>query len=218
MQHLANFENKINSIQKDPNQASLFSNRALVRMKLQSWVGVEHDARIAADLFGPKHASGIKSSYYLAEALLGLQRPAEAYDVAHAAYQVSLDTRSPNSEVLSKIILRAKQAVWAIMETARLREMNETLRSVELLLASDRVAELERLRRQKEDGEIGQTGYNEDVKIVSEEAERKIANVREIFSSSLGGDMKERVSWNSHYLYPLLSPFVKYVRHADCLA
>lgn len=181
-------------IQKNPNEPSFFNNRALVRIKQGSWAGAEHDARIAAELFGPKNQAAIKSNYYLAQALLGLQRPAAAFEVALEAYKKSIETRSPNSEPLSKIILRSKQAIWATKETARLREQNETLKQVEQLLEGELEAELSRLRESLERGDIGEVGFTEDQKILKEEASKRLSDVRFAFASAYGGELKERVS------------------------
>lgn len=166
----------------------------MTRIKLESWAGAEHDARIAIDLYGPKDTAALKPQFYLAQALLGLGRPSEAYDVALAAYQRSLDTKNPNAEPLSKMILRAKQAIWAAKETARLREKDETLRKVEELLEADMNKQLEELRQQFEAGHIGEIGYTEDQRVLREETQKKINDVREVFAAAKGDDSKERVS------------------------
>ncbi|OJD15560.1 hypothetical protein AJ78_04183 [Emergomyces pasteurianus Ep9510] len=181
------------AIQKNCKEPSFFNNRALVRIKLEKWQDAEHDARIAIDLYGPKDSAAIKSNYYLSQALLGLQRPAEAYDVALAAYKASLETRSPNAEPLSRVILRAKQAIWAAKETTRLRNQNETLRKLEELLQADLEKELSELRASLAAGKIGQIGFKEDEKELLDEAQRRLRVVRDVFASSLDGDMKERV-------------------------
>ncbi|KAK2805784.1 hypothetical protein FQN50_006060 [Emmonsiellopsis sp. PD_5] len=181
------------AIQKNSNEPSFFNNRALVRIKLENWEGAEHDARMATDLFGPKSPAGIKSKYFLSQALLGLQRPTEAYDIAQTAYKASLETKNPNSEPLSRIILRAKQSIWAAKETARLRNQNETLRRIEELMQSDMDRELKELRDRLESGEIGQIGYKEDEKELLDETQKRLDVVRDVFASALGVEMKERV-------------------------
>ncbi|EAS29188.3 U-box domain-containing protein [Coccidioides immitis RS] len=181
------------AIQKNSHEPAFFNNRALARIKLESWAGVEHDARMAMELYGPKDPASLKSQFYLAQALLGLGRPSEACEVALAAYKISLETKSPNSEPLSNTILRAKQAIWAAKETARLREADETLKQLEGLMEAECTKELEQLRLQFEAGEIGAIGYAEDQRILRAEAQKKVDNVREIFAASKGDDMKERV-------------------------
>jgi len=181
------------AIQKNAHEPVLFSNRALVRIKLECWEGAEHDARIAIELYGPKDPAAIKTKYYLAQALLGLQHPAEAYEVALAAYKTSLEIRNPNAEPLSKIILRSKQAMWAAKETSRLRERSETLKRVEELLETQLNTELQQLKATFRAGEIGEIGYQEDQKILREEAWRRLSDIREVFGAACGAEMKERV-------------------------
>lgn len=113
--------------------------------------------------------------------------------MALAAYKASIETKSPNAEPLSRVILRAKQAIWAAKETTRLRSQNETLRRLEELLQADRDKELSELRARLAAGEIGQIGFKEDEKELLAEAQRRLDVVRDVFASSLGGDMKERV-------------------------
>lgn len=144
------------------------------------------------DLYGPKNAAGVKSNYYLSQALLALQRPAEALEIALAAYKISLETKNPNSEPLSRIILRAKQSIWAAKETSRIRERNETLKQVEMLMEADLNSEIAALHNAFEKGEMGKVGYEEDRKLLEEEYSKKLRNVREAFAS-VDIELQERV-------------------------
>lgn len=90
-------------------------------------------------------------------------------------------------------MLRAKQQIWAAKETARLREMNETLANVERLIEADLDRELSELQAKLDRGEIGQIGFVEDQKALREEAEKNIHNVREAFRISSNGEIQERV-------------------------
>lgn len=181
-------------IQKNPSDPTFFTNRAITRIKLEKWAEVEHDARAAIDIYGLKDPAALKSSYYLAQSLLHLQRPQEAYAVAADAYQLSLSAKNAQTENLSRTVLRAKQALWAARETSRLREMNETLSAVEGLIEAERDRTIEGLRAQMERGEIGSVGFGEDQTVLREDAERKIRDVREAFRAASKGEIEERVS------------------------
>lgn len=170
----------------------------MTRLKLEKWAGVEHDARAAITLHGPKNSASLKSSYYLAQALLGLQRPQEAYEVAIDAYRASLSAKNPQTENLSKTVLRAKQQIWAARETGRLREMNETLGSVEALIEADLKRGLEELQARLAKGEIGEIGFGEDTRALREDKERNVTNVREAFRIASKGEVQERVSIYIH--------------------
>ncbi|KAL5685700.1 hypothetical protein EMGR_003805 [Emarellia grisea] len=180
-------------IQKNPREPTFFTNRALTRIRLEKWAGVEHDARTAIELYGPKNTQSLKSCWYLAQALLGLGRPQEAYEVAIDAYRASLAAKSAQTENLSKTVLRAKQQIWAAKETARLREMNDTLATVESLIEADLNRELAELQAKLDKGEIGQTGFVEDQKALRADAEKNIQNVRDAFRIASNGDIQERV-------------------------
>ncbi|KAJ5105606.1 hypothetical protein NUU61_002953 [Penicillium alfredii] len=181
------------AIQKNPHDPTFYTNRAITRIKLGQWPGVEHDARAAIDIYGPKNPVALKSSYYLAQALLGLQRPQEAYHVAHDAYEQSLEAKNAQTENLSRTVLRAKQQLWAARETARLRDMNETLGSVEALIEADLQRALAELQAQLDRGEIGQVGCTEDQAVLRADAETKVGNLREAFRLASQGEIQERV-------------------------
>lgn len=184
------------SIQKNPNDPTFFSNRAITRIKLGKWAEVEHDARAAIDLYGLKNPTALKSSYYLAQALLELHRPQEAYDVAIDAYQLSLSSKNAQTENLSRTVLRAKQQIWAAKETSRLREMNETLKGIETLIEADLDRSITELRKQVDAGELGEIGFGEDQKALRKDSEKKIQDVREAFRIASNGEVKERVRYS----------------------
>src|ERR1700761_9567573 len=84
----------------------VFANRALTRIRLQDWRGAESDARKAIELYGPKDKAGMKSHYYLAQALLEQRHVGEALDEARCAYSICLETKDSSSEILSQFVLR----------------------------------------------------------------------------------------------------------------
>ncbi|KAJ5907612.1 Tetratricopeptide-like helical [Penicillium taxi] len=181
------------AILKNPTDPTFFTNRAITRIKLEKWAEVEHDARAAIDIYGLKSPAALKSSFYLAQALLGLKRPQEAYDVASDAYQLSLAAKNVQTENLSRTLLRAKQQLWDARETARLREMNETLKGVELLIEADLARSVAELQAQLERGEIGEIGFGQDERALREDAQKKVTDVREAFRISSKGEIQERI-------------------------
>jgi STIP1 family protein 1 len=185
--------NRRHSIQKNPHEPTFFTNRALTRLRLSHWSGADNDARAALALYGPKSPSRLKPSAYLTQALLGRQHPHEAYDVAIDAYRASLAAKSPQTENLSRLVLRAKQAIWAGKETGRLRAMDESLAAVEGLIEAELERALQGLESRQENGEIGAVGAGEDAAALREEAGRNVGNVREAFRVASRGEVQERV-------------------------
>ncbi|KAL3474913.1 hypothetical protein BJX99DRAFT_230950 [Aspergillus californicus] len=181
------------AILRNPREPTFFTNRALTRTKLSKWAGVEQDARTAVELYGHKSPKNLKSRYYLAQALLGLHRSQEAYEVAIDAYRASLAAGSSQTENLSRTVLRAKQAIWAAKETSRLREMNQTLGTMEQLVEADLKRGLDDLQGQLDRGEVGETGFLEDQTALREDSEKNIQNLREAFRLASKGEVQERV-------------------------
>jgi STIP1 family protein 1 len=100
-------------------------------------------------------------------------------------------------------VLRAKQQLWQARETARLREMDETLKSVEVLIEADLQRSLAELQGQLERGEVGQIGFVEDQKALRADVEKKIGDLREMFRIASKGEIAERVSL---FFLPILFP------------
>jgi STIP1 homology and U-box containing protein 1 len=187
--------NEAYSIQQDSSNAKLFSNRALTRIKLQDWQGAEQDSRTAIRIYGEqkRENESMKSYYYLAQALLNLRKPAEALERAKYAYSICLQIHDSSSEVLSQFILKTKQAHWQSKESARLRELNETLGAVEDLLDQQLEKELADVEWKFAKQEIGETGRDEEKASLKREAEDRRRVIRDAFSDPARAETAERV-------------------------
>ncbi|KIX02171.1 uncharacterized protein Z518_08110 [Rhinocladiella mackenziei CBS 650.93] len=172
----------------------VFANRSLTRLKLQDWPGAESDARKAIELYGPKNkALSMKSHFYLAQALLPQRHVGEALEEAKCAYSICLDTKDSSAEVISQFILKAKQAQWQSKETARLREMNETLALVEDLLNQQLDRDLKDVNERFARHEIGETGRSEEIMELERETETRRSIIRKAFQDPAVPDSAERV-------------------------
>lgn len=180
-------------IQQNPKDPTFYTNRALTRLRLSKHNPAEQDAQAAVTLYGPDNPTRLKSSYYLAQALLGQDKTTAAHDVALAAYKASLAAKSPQTENLSRTVLRAKQQVWAARETRRLREREQTLAVVEGLLESEAERARTELQRRLQAGEVGEIGFLEDEKALREDVDRNISHVREAFRVASSGEVAERI-------------------------
>lgn len=118
--------------------------------------------------------------------------------------------KSAQTETLSKLVLRCKQAIWAGRETARVREMDSTLATVEGLIEKELDRGLLDLEARLERGEIGQVGFVEDQKALRADRDMNVRNVREAFRVASGGEVQERVfsslsfffSWRAYIYKP----------------
>ncbi len=135
----------------------------------------------------------MKSHYYLAQALLAMRHVGEALEEAKYAYAICLPTNDSSSEILSQFILRTKQAQWQSRETARLREMNDTLATVERMLEDKLTRDIEDLDQRFSEGDIGETGRNEERTILEKEAQERRRNIRIAFNDASKPETAERV-------------------------
>lgn len=76
-----------------------------------------------------------------------------------------------------------------------MREMDETLKSVEVLIEADLQRSLAELQGQLERGEVGQIGFVEDQKALRADVEKKIGDLREMVRVASKGEVAERVSF-----------------------
>jgi STIP1 homology and U-box containing protein 1 len=136
----------------------------------------------------------MKAHFYLAQALLPQRHVGEALDEAKVAYALCIEIQDPSADVIGSFILRAKQAKWQARETARLRELNETLALVEDLLDAQLHRDLEDVNQRYRTGEIGETGRKEEVEELQNEAELRRKNIRKGFEDSKNPATIERVS------------------------
>jgi STIP1 homology and U-box containing protein 1 len=135
----------------------------------------------------------MKSHYYLAKALLAMRHVGEALEEAKYAYNICLQTNDSSSEILSQFVLKTKQAQWQSRETARLREMNDTLATVERMLEEKLEKDIALLERRYQNGEIGETGRNEERTLLEKEADERRWNIRVAFKDPSKPETAERV-------------------------
>lgn len=178
----------------------VFANRSLTRIRTNDWPGAESDARKSLELYmsaaksQPLPPAAMKAHYYLAQALLAQRHVGEALSEGMIAYQMCLENKDSSAELLSQFVLRAKQAKWQAKETGRLREANADLKIVEELLESRLEEDLKQLEDRLEKLELGQTGYDEERKLVEKEAEERRRRIRETMSAKDRPETQERVS------------------------
>ena len=143
----------------------------------------------------------MKPYYNLAQALIGLKRPAEAMDMARKSYQMALATNDRSTEIMSQFILQVKKELWQERETIRLRELDSTWKLVEEMLDERRDRQLQELQDQFDQGIIGEIGRDEEAAAIKKDYEMRIAQVREAFANPEKPETQERVctatcSWN----------------------
>lgn len=167
----------------------LFQNRALARIRLSDWRGAEYDSRKAIEL----DDKSMKAHFYLAQALLNLRHVGEAHSEALRAYQMCIQSNDASAETVGQVVLRAKQAVWQMKETQRLREMNDTLATVETVMEQQLARDLAEVASRFNRMEIGEMGRGEEIQQLQQEWEERRRNIRAAFEVEGRAETKERI-------------------------
>ena len=187
--NLLPYPNKI-SIQKDPSNPKLFTNRAMTRIKLQSWDGCIDDCIKSIEL----ERGNMKGYYYLAQAQLALHHPNEALSSALTAYDECLRTNSSSTRNVSALVLQAKKEKWEAKERERIRKRSELLREIEDGLGRVANYELHMLHQRTLKHGMGDSEAAEEKEEIESASRRKLEELRTIFAIADPKNLQKRVS------------------------
>ncbi|KAL2040498.1 hypothetical protein N7G274_006941 [Stereocaulon virgatum] len=172
------------AIQKDSTNPKIFTNRAMARLKLQSWDACVDDCIKAIEL---DHGS-MKGYYYLAQAQLALNHPNEAFSSALTAYERCIETFDNSATAVSNLVLQAKKQKWEARERERIRGRSELLRELEDGLMKRKKEDLQRLKFKTLD-------FSEEAEEKADielECRKKIEELRNIFAVADPKNMQRR--------------------------
>lgn len=173
------------SIQKDPTNPKIFTNRAITRIKLESWDACIDDCIKAVEL----ERSNMKAYYYLAQAQLALNHPNEALSSALTAYEKCLETWSSSTQAVSGLVLQAKKLKWDAKEREKVRQRSDLLRELEDGLINRKRAELRDLKLQH----LEPSDEAEEKADIELATRRKIEELRNVFAVADPKYMQRRV-------------------------
>ncbi|KAK0391417.1 hypothetical protein NLU13_0917 [Sarocladium strictum] len=162
----------------DPKEPTLWTNRAMARLKLSLWPAVISDCTSALALA----PSSMKGHYYLSQAQLALGDHDAALASALTAHRICAETNDRSLPAVTNMVLKVKKERWEEKEKRRQRQDKG--------LEEEVVQGLER-EMEKELAECeGEVAKSE----VRDEWEAKMRRVREVFERSRGeGDKKREV-------------------------
>lgn len=124
------------AITHDPTNPTLFTNRALTRLRLSRLPEVISDAERALELKPPPPGQ-LKAYTYLGQAHLVLGNAKAALKASRRAYELAVETHSPSIGGIAESVLRAKKAVWEQSERQRIIEEQSTLRKLLQIIDRD---------------------------------------------------------------------------------
>lgn len=177
------------SIQKDPSNPKLFTNRAMTRLKLQAWDACIDDCLKSIEL----EPGNMKGYYYLAQAQLALHHPNEALNSAMTAYEECLKTDSSSTRSVSTLVLQAKKEKWEAKERERIRRRSALLEELEDGL--DKVArdELHQLHVRVGNGNVNENEAMEEKEEIETSSRKKIEELRNVFGLADPAFLQKRV-------------------------
>ncbi|KAG8531792.1 uncharacterized protein KY384_003428 [Bacidia gigantensis] len=175
----------IHSIQRDPTQPRLFTNRAMTRLKLSLYEPVISDCLHTISL----DSSSLKAYYYLSQAQLALHHPNEALSSALTAYDFCIASHDKSTQNVSNLVLACKKAKWEYRERARIRGRSALLRELEEGLVRGMEGNLEVLEQREGVGEVERAEEAEEVKRVWW---AKVEEVRSVFAVADPGNLARR--------------------------
>lgn len=162
----------------DPKEPTLWTNRAMARLKLSLWPAVISDCASALNL----SPNSMKAHYYLSQAQLALGDHDAALQSALTAHKICADTNDRSLPAVTGMVLKVKKERWEEQERRRKREDGALEEEVVQGLKDGLEKELE--------GVEGEVARSE----IAEEWEGKIRRVREVFERSRSeGDKKREV-------------------------
>ena len=177
------------AIQKDPTEAKFFTNRAMARLKLQSWDACIDDCIKAIEI----DKNNMKGYYYLAQAQLALHHPNEALNSALTAYQECLRSGSSSTANVSALVLQAKKEKWEAKERDRLRRRSDLLRELEDGLQQVALYERKNINARMQNGELSESDAQQEEEEVELSLRHKLDELRTIFAMADPENMQRRV-------------------------
>lgn len=166
--------NPMRSIIADPKNATLYTNRAMARLKLSQWDSVIADCETVLAL--PAGPSNIKAHYYLAQAQLALGGdPSAALASALCAHRLCAATNDKSLAAVTALTLLCKKAQWEAREKRRTREEHGLEGDMLRLLKQEREADVAAAR---------EYGGEAEAAVVEEEGRLKEERMRDVFERS----------------------------------
>ncbi|KAL8832041.1 MAG: hypothetical protein Q9170_005038 [Blastenia crenularia] len=177
------------AIQQDSLNPKLFTNRAMTRIRLQSWDSCIDDCLHSIEL-SPRN---MKAYYYLAQAQLALHHPNEALSSALTAYDECLksDVFSSSTRHISQLVLQAKKEKWEAKERERIRRRSDLLSELEDGLSAMKKFELQNLGVKHQDRADSNEAMEEREDLETN-ARKKMEELRSVFALADPENLQQR--------------------------
>lgn len=174
----------------DPSNPVLYTNRAMVNLKLSLFDHVIKDAEVAIRLV----PNNMKAIFLLAQAQLATNSFTDALVSAKKARELCLEglylgQRDGNSiGPITDLVLKCKKVCWEAQELENQRKRNRVLDEILCLLEERRDKEIESLRRTGDDN-------IDEIKIVEHKCHDLSEELRRICEMASGEKKREVPDW-----------------------
>ncbi|KAK6340759.1 hypothetical protein TWF696_009080 [Orbilia brochopaga] len=166
------------AIALDSSNYTLFTNRALVRLKLERYDDVINDCMSAINL----NRDAMKGHYMAAQALIHLSRPSEALGFAMTAYQLAIQQHSKSATDVANLVLEAKKQRWKKLERNRIDKDMSLLNQMKDLIKSDSERRIVDLREEQWDSTDRERDFEAEIAVIREDARVQMEDLGNVFA------------------------------------
>ncbi|KAJ9156392.1 U-box domain-containing protein [Pleurostoma richardsiae] len=160
----------------DPRNPTLYTNRAMARLRLNLWDSAISDCQACLEL----SADNMKAYYYLSQAHLALKDYDDALSSARRAYELCAAANDKSLAAITAQVLRCKKERWDDAERRRARE------------GAELEAELAVMMERERDEAAAACEDDSDKAEVEAEWARRIAQMREVFERARAQEDRKR--------------------------
>ncbi|KAK1752317.1 U-box domain-containing protein [Echria macrotheca] len=169
----------------DPTNPSLYTNRAMARLKMNLWESAIADCNECLKL----SPDNMKAHYYLAQAHLELHDYYDAVEYALRAYDLCVKTADKSLSAATALVLRCKKERWEHQDKQRRRETRDLEDEVLAMMERERDAAL----RGEEEEDVNALGDAGGARTeIEQEWERKMERMRTVFDKARAAEEKRR--------------------------
>ncbi|KAF3942063.1 hypothetical protein ABW19_dt0202606 [Dactylella cylindrospora] len=162
----------------DSRNYTLFTNRALVRMKMERYDDVIDDCAVAINL----NREAMKAFYMTAQALLHQSRPSEALGYALQAYQLAIKQHSKSAADVAGVVLEAKKQRWKKLERNRIDKDNSLLNQMKDVIKKEIERKVYNMRERQWDDVGGTVDWEAEEAAIKEDGRVQIEALENVFA------------------------------------
>jgi len=159
------------AIIKNPSSSTFYTNRALCYLKQKKWQQAITDCQHAIEI----ESKSVKGHFFLAQAYLEHQLYDEAIANFKQAHELAKDQKLNFGDDITAALRTAKKKRWNQLEEKRIEQEVSLEKYLKELIIADKEKKLDALIKDDD------TASDEGVKMVDEAANKRIAEVTDLF-------------------------------------